>query len=67
VRAIRYALAGTLAFAGSRGCHKMTTQSYSTPEYTGFVEFDRFVLMCVMFSPLELEKKNIRKLRGVLR
>lgn len=46
---------------------KMVTESYRTPEYTGFVAFEKFVLMCVMFTPPELEKKNLRKLRAVLR
>ena len=40
---------------------------YPTPEYTGFVEFDDFIFFAVMFSPPELEKRNLRKLREVLR
>lgn len=45
----------------------LKTARYSTPEYTGFVEFEKFIFFCVMFSPLELEEKNLRKLRYVMR
>lgn len=40
---------------------------YPTPEYTGFIDFDEFVLLCVLFSPEQLERKNLRKLRYILR
>jgi hypothetical protein len=36
-------------------------------EYTGFVEFDGFVLMCVLFTRNDLTEKNLSKLRFVLR
>jgi len=36
--------------------------TYPTPEYTGFVEFKRFIFFCVLFTPVELENKNLRKL-----
>ena len=42
-------------------------KTYPTAEYTGFVEFQDFILMCVLFTPEELERKNLRKLRFVLR
>jgi hypothetical protein len=45
----------------------LNTKRYPTPEYTGFVEFEKFIFFCVMFSPKELEEKNLRKLRYVLR
>lgn len=35
-------------------------------EYTGFVEFEDFILFCVIFTPEELEKKNIRKMENIL-
>ena len=35
--------------------------SYPSKEYTGFVEFNDFIFFCVMFTPIELSKKNIRK------
>ncbi|MCZ7624752.1 MAG: hypothetical protein M5R38_01910 [Candidatus Methylomirabilis sp.] len=41
--------------------------SYPTPEYTGFVEFDKFIFFCVLFTPMELETKNLRKLRYIMR
>lgn len=34
---------------------------YPAPEYTGFVEFDRFIFFCVMFSPTEVANRNLRK------
>jgi len=36
-------------------------------EYTGFVEFDDFIFMCVLFAPNELAQKNLSKLRFVMR
>jgi len=41
--------------------------SYPAPEYTGFVEFDEFIFFCVLFTPEELEAKNLRKLRYIIR
>src|SRR6202011_3208528 len=32
-----------------------------------FVDFESFVFMCVLFTPDQLERKNLRKLRFVLR
>lgn len=40
---------------------------YPAPEYTGFIDFDDFVFMCVLFTPEALERKNLRKLRFILR
>jgi tetratricopeptide (TPR) repeat protein len=42
-------------------------KAYPAPEYTGFVDFDDFVFMCVLFTPESLERKNLRKLRFILR
>jgi hypothetical protein len=42
------------------------THDYPTIEYTGFVEFEEFVFVCVLFTPIELERKNIRKLEEVM-
>jgi len=39
---------------------------YPVPEYTGFVEFDDFILFCVLRSPIELHKKNLRKLEYIM-
>ncbi len=41
--------------------------SYPTPEITGYVEFVDFIFFCVLFTPKELAKKNIRKLENILR
>jgi hypothetical protein len=40
---------------------------YTTPEYTGFVEFDEFIFFAVLFTPIENSKRNLRKLREVMR
>lgn len=40
---------------------------YPTPEYTGFVEFDDFIFFAVLFSSVEMSKRNLRKLREILR
>ncbi len=42
-------------------------KSWAGPEYTGFIDFESFVFMCVLFTPDQLERKNLRKLRFVLR
>lgn len=36
-------------------------------EYTGFVDFDQFILMCILLTRPELVEKNLSKLRFVLR
>lgn len=41
-------------------------KDYPTTEYTGFVEFSDFIFFCVMFSPENRSKKNIRKLENIL-
>ena|SRR3989442_2206746 len=41
--------------------------SYPTPEYTGFVEFDDFIFFAVLFTTPEMSKRNVRKLREILR
>ncbi len=40
---------------------------YPTPEYTGFVEFDHFIFFAVLFTTLDMSKRNLRKLRETLR
>jgi hypothetical protein len=40
---------------------------YPTPEYTGFVEFDDFIFFIVLFTSFEMSKRNLRKLREILR
>lgn len=41
-------------------------KTYPTPEYTGFVDFENFIFMCVLFTPENLVRKNLRKLRFIL-
>lgn len=40
--------------------------SYPSPEYSGYVEFDEFIVFCVLFTPEELKRKNIRKLEYIM-
>ncbi len=40
--------------------------SYPTPEFTGFVEFEEFIFFCVLFTPEELEEKNLKKLEYII-
>ena len=46
---------------------RLKKKTYPVPEYTGFVDFENFVFMCVLFTPEQLERKNLRKLRSILR
>jgi hypothetical protein len=39
---------------------------YPSSEYTGFIEFESFIFMCVLFSPENRSRQNIRKLENVL-
>lgn len=41
-------------------------RTYPTAEYTGFVEFENFIFFCVMFTPEELHRKNVRKLENIM-
>ena len=40
--------------------------SYPSPEYTGFVEFDDFIFFTVLFTPVQLAGRNIRKLEYIM-
>jgi tetratricopeptide (TPR) repeat protein len=46
---------------------RFTKKTWAGPEYTGFVDLDSFIFMCVLFTPEQLERKNLRKLRSVMR
>ena len=37
------------------------------PEYTGFIEFDDFIAFCVLLTPIEVAKRNLRKLNYILK
>jgi hypothetical protein len=41
---------------------KILYSETSIHEYTGFVELNEFCIFCVLFTPVELKDKNIRKL-----
>lgn len=45
---------------------KADIASYPTPEYTGFVEFQDFIFFGVLFTPVELSKRNVRKLEYIM-
>jgi hypothetical protein len=45
----------------------LRVQSYPGLEYTGFVEFNDFIFFCVLITPVGLEKRNLRKLRYIVR
>lgn len=45
---------------------KADIPSYPTPEYTGFIEFKDFIFFAALFTPVELAKRNIRKLEYVM-
>ena len=45
---------------------KAIINDYPTAEYTGFVEFPNFIFFCVMFSPENRSRQNIRKLENIL-
>jgi hypothetical protein len=36
-------------------------------EFTGFVKFAKFIFLCVLFTPVALEERNLAKLRFVMR
>ncbi len=41
-------------------------EEYPTNEYSGFIEFSEFFVLFVLFSPIELANKNVRKLENIL-
>lgn len=43
------------------------TAAYRTVELTGFVEFETSILFAVLFTPLTIERRNVRKLEYVLK
>ena len=40
---------------------------YPVAEYTGFIEFSDFIFFCVMFSPENRIKTNVKKLENILK
>lgn len=53
--------------AGTTKIRCFEEKSYPAPEYTGFVEFDKFIFFCVMYTPREFVNRNLRKLTSILR
>lgn len=45
---------------------KALIAGYPAPEYTGFVSFKDFIFFCVLLTPEELSKTNLRKLENIL-
>lgn len=45
---------------------KVKYKKHPISEYTGFIEFEDFIFYIVMFSPVKLHKKNIRKMENIL-
>ena len=41
-------------------------ESHPGPEVTGFIEFKDFIFFCVLLTPEEMSRKNIRKLENIL-
>lgn len=41
--------------------------NYPTAEITGFAEFEAFIFFAVLFTPLAIERRNVRKLEYILR
>jgi hypothetical protein len=53
--------------AGTTKIRCFEEKSYPAPEYTGFVEFDKFIFFCVMYTPREFVNRNLRKLNFILK
>ena len=43
------------------------TTAYPVAELTGLVEFERTILFAVLFTPLSVERRNLRKLEYLLK
>ena len=41
-------------------------KAYPATEYTAFAEFDDFIFYCVMFTPENKSRQNLRKLENIL-
>jgi Restriction endonuclease len=59
--------AGPFCSRGKTKIRRFFDLSYPAPEYTGFIEFNEFILFCVLFTTIELEALNLQKLKYVLR
>lgn len=53
--------------AGYRGCiRRADIVGYPTAEITGFIEFPKVIFFSVLFTPLVVERRNVRKLEYLL-
>jgi hypothetical protein len=53
---------------GWRACvRRADIPEYPTAEITGFVEFPDAIFFAVLFTPLEVERRNVRKLEYILK
>lgn len=53
---------------GCRACiRRADIPSYPTAEITGFVELPNSIFFAVLFTPLEVERRNVRKLEYLLK
>lgn len=56
------------ASLGHRGCiRRADIAGYPTAEITGFVEFPKSIFFAVLFTPLFVERRNVRKLEYMLK
>ena len=55
------------ASMGRRGCvRRADISGYPTAEITGFIEFPKSIFFAVLFTPLVVERRNVRKLEYML-
>jgi hypothetical protein len=53
---------------GDTAIRKVTFKEHpELAEFTGFVKFDSFIFLCVLFTSVALEERNLAKLRFVMR
>lgn len=54
--------------SGRRACiRRAEIPEYPTAELTGFVEFPQSIFFAVLFTPLAVERRNVRKLEYILK
>jgi hypothetical protein len=53
--------------SGRRLMRRVETPAYPSAEITGFAEFEYFIFFIVLFSELHYERRNIRKIKHLLK
>jgi len=67
VREVAPSVHDVAAHCGWRACiRRADIPNYSTAEITGFVEFPDTIFFAVLFTPLVVERRNVRKLEYIL-